>query len=146
MSPREQSYVLSAWPLIGGLRALLRTERNVRMAALFGSRARGDHVESSDVDLLVALDDASVSRQLQLARRLEEAVGLPVELVTVDDARRSPAMLADAIADGRVLVDRDGEWERLSSGYPALAREAAKADVTLRDSAAAALAEMARSA
>jgi uncharacterized protein len=142
LSPAEESYVLHAWPLLGRLRALLRTERNVRFAALFGSRARGDERPDSDIDLLVVLDDDSVSRQFDLERRLEAALSLPVQVVTVDDAHHSPLLLASAIEDCRVLVDRAGGWRMLQSDYPSVVRAAEVADAALRTDAQAAIAEL----
>src|SRR5918995_7100742 len=51
---REERYVRQHWPLLHGLRAALRTERDVRLAVLFGSTATGEDTERSDVDLLVS--------------------------------------------------------------------------------------------
>jgi hypothetical protein len=146
LSPAEESYVLQAWPLLGRLRALLRTERNVRFAALFGSRARGDERPDSDIDLLVVLDDDAVSRQFGLERRLEAALSLPVQVVTVDDARRAPLLLASAIEDCRVLVDRNDGRRVLQTDYPSIARAAEAADAALRTDAQAAIVELTRSA
>lgn len=140
--PAEESYVLHAWPLLGRLRELLRTERNVRLAVLFGSRARGDEHPDSDVDLLVELEEGTVSRRMELANRLETALGLPVQIVTVDAARRAPVLLADAIEDGRVLVDRNDGWARLLDDYPVVSQAAQAADMALRERATAALAEL----
>jgi predicted nucleotidyltransferase len=142
LSPAEESYVLHAWPLLGRLRELLRTERNVRLAVLFGSRARGDERPDSDVDLLVELEDGTVARRMELVSRLEAALGLPVQVVTVDAARRAPVLLADAIEDGRVLVDRNEGWARLLHDYPVVSRAAQAADVALRERAVAALADL----
>ena len=142
LSAVEESYVLRAWPLLGRLRALLRTERNVRMAVLYGSRARGDERPDSDVDLLVVLDDDAISRQVALERRLEEALGLSVHLTVVVDARRAPLLLVSAIEDGRVLVDRDGDWQALQADYLSIARAANSADKALRANARAAIAEL----
>ena len=58
----EDLYVRSHWPLIAKLRAALRTERNVRFAMLFGSAARGEDAERSDVDVIVDLRDSSYDR------------------------------------------------------------------------------------
>ena len=142
LSPAEESYVLHAWPLLGRLRALLRTERNVRLAALFGSRARGDERPGSDVDLLVELEEDSVSRRMGLEGRLEAALGLQVQVVPLSVARRAPVLLADAIEDGRVLVDREGRWAQLVSEYPDVSDAAEAADAALRERAAAAIAEL----
>jgi len=142
LSPAEESYVLHAWPLLGRLRALLRTERNVRLAVLFGSRARGDERPDSDVDLLVELEEDTVSKRVELVDRLEATLGLPVQVVTVGVARRAPVLLADAIEDGRVLVDRSGGWSQLLRDYPAVSRAAALADAALHERAAAAIEEL----
>lgn len=142
LSPAEETYVLRAWPLLGQLRSLLRTERNVRFAMLFGSRARGDERPDSDLDLLVELDDESLAARMGLIDRLEAATWLEVQLVTLDTARRAPVLLADAIEDGRVLVDRVGRWVELLDGYPAISEAAVVADAALRERAAAALAEV----
>lgn len=143
LSPAEESYVVRAWPLLGALRSLLRTERNVRFAMLFGSRARGDERPDSDIDLLVELEDASLVRRMDLVDRIEAATGLEAQVVALDMARRAPVLLADAIEDGRVLVDRGDRWAMLVDDYPAIAKEAAAADAALRDRATAALAELA---
>jgi predicted nucleotidyltransferase len=81
---------------------------------LFGSRARGDEHARSDVDLLVSLRDGA--NRGQLASRLSERLGLRVQLVTLEDAREAPLLLAEVIREGRVVVDRNGLW-------PALLRE-----------------------
>lgn len=143
LSPAEEGYVLRSWPLLGQLRSLLRTERNVRFAMLFGSRARGDERPDSDIDLLVELDDESLVRRMDLVGRLEEAVGLRVQLVTLDAVRSAPVLLADAIEDGRVLVDRDDVWIGLLDDYPAISQAAVVADAALRERASSALAELA---
>ena len=51
-----------------------------------------------------------MSRVADLAGRLSNAVGRRVQPVRLDDARRVPALMADVLADGRVLVDRDDVW------------------------------------
>ncbi|GJM38418.1 MAG: hypothetical protein DHS20C19_17850 [Acidimicrobiales bacterium] len=56
-----------------------RQARNVRV---FGSAARGDDVESSDVDLLVDLDDGvGLLDLIGLERELTELLGVPVDVV-----------------------------------------------------------------
>jgi predicted nucleotidyltransferase len=142
LSPAEESYVLHAWPLLGHLRALLRTERSVRLAVLFGSRARGDERPDSDVDLLIDLKEDTLSRRMELVDRLEAALSLPVQVVPVRVARRVPVLLADAIEDGRVLVDRNEGWAELVRDYPAVSRAAVVADAALHERAAAALEEL----
>ena len=54
-----------------------------RKVLVFGSRARGDALRDSDLDLLVVAEAFADVRWLQRAGRVEEAVGLPggVELL-----------------------------------------------------------------
>lgn len=104
LTPRERAALdaLVAWARAGAPAELLR-------ALLFGSRARGDHDEASDLDVLLvfATDDA---RRPLLARRAARAAaavaartGVPLQTWTlgVDDlavGRRTP-MLVDAMED-----------------------------------------------
>jgi uncharacterized protein len=71
--------------------ALLRAERpaleryGVRRAAVFGSVARGDAHDGSDVDVLVVLDpDAHVGlvRFVEIQQRLRSLLGREVDLVS----------------------------------------------------------------
>lgn len=121
----EERYLRSHWPLLQQLRAILRTEPNVRMAAVFGSLARGDERVDSDLDLLVELREDDWNRRQQLITRLERAVQRPVELLVAGRvARSNPGLLADALTEGRVLVDRDGRWPDLKRRQRAIRRAA----------------------
>ena len=122
ISLSEREYVRRTWKLLSALRAALRTEHNVRFALLFGSAARGTSVPASDVDVLVALRDPDLERVVELATKLTAATGRRVDVVRLEDAESEPAFLADVIADGRVLVDREGLWPRLRSREPSLRR------------------------
>jgi predicted nucleotidyltransferase len=113
LSLTERRYIRHAWPLISALRRTLRTEHNVRLALLFGSAARGTDTPESDVDVLVALSDASLDRVVDLEAKLTAATGHRVEIVRLEDAERQPSFLAEIAAVGRVLVDRDGMWTQL---------------------------------
>lgn len=64
---------------IKSLRPALFAE-GVTHVALFGSRARGDHSERSDLDLLLDVDPArrfSILNLVGVERIIEEAVGIP---------------------------------------------------------------------
>jgi predicted nucleotidyltransferase len=128
---REEAYLRRQWPLLRGLRAALRTEPNVRLAVLFGSQAIGQGSERSDVDVLVVLDDRSAVRVAELAGRLERRLDRDVQLVRLEDAERAPSLMVDVLEHGRVLVDRDDRWPRLSSRTAMWRRRAAAAEVPL---------------
>ena len=118
----ESVYARRRWPRPGKLRSALRTERNVRFALLFGSAARGEDTERSDVDVIVSLRDSSFIRALDLQAKLEEAIGRQVDVTLLEDAEMDATFLAIAIEDGRVLVDRESVWSRLRRREAALRR------------------------
>jgi predicted nucleotidyltransferase len=60
----------------------LEARFRVRSIALFGSYARGDQQADSDVDILVEVDPSIGLRFVSLAERIEELLGLPVEIVS----------------------------------------------------------------
>jgi predicted nucleotidyltransferase len=110
---REEAYLRSHWGLLRTLRATLRTEPNVRLAVLFGSTAKGDDCEDSDIDVLVVLADPSVGRLVGLTERLSARLGRDLQLVRLADAEKAPVLMADVIEQGRVLVDREERWPGL---------------------------------
>lgn len=122
---REEAYLRIHWPLLSSLRLALRTEPNVRAAVLFGSFAVGQESEHSDVDLLVWMRDGSALAVASLAGRLRDRIGREVQLVRVEDAQRSPTLMVDALAGGRVLVDRDGMWPDVKAAEGSWRRRAA---------------------
>jgi predicted nucleotidyltransferase len=109
----ELRFVRRSWPLLSALREGLRTEHNVRFALLFGSTATGTDKPASDVDVLVELRDPGLERVVDLSTKLSAAAGRPVDVVRLQDAEGDPLFLADLLAEGRVLVDREGLWPRL---------------------------------
>lgn len=121
---KEREYLRRSWPLLSRLRQALRTEPAVAFAALFGSAARGDMHSGSDVDVLVALRDGADARAL--ASRLSGGIGLRVQLVSLEDAQRAPLLLAEALREGRVLIDREQQWPRLQQQRRTIERAAAR--------------------
>ncbi|MGH3025600.1 MAG: type VII toxin-antitoxin system MntA family adenylyltransferase antitoxin [Gaiellaceae bacterium] len=135
ISLSEREYVRRSWKLLSALRAALRTEHNVRFALLFGSVARGTSAPGSDVDVLVSLRDPDLERVVELSVRLTAATGRRVDVVRLQDAESEPSFLADVIADGRVLVDRERVWPRLRSREPSLRRATRTTQVHRTDAA-----------
>lgn len=109
----ERQYIRRSWSLLSVLREALRTEQNVRFALLFGSSATGAATSTSDVDVLVDLRDASLERIVDLSAKLTAILGRPVDVIRLQDAGVDPLFLADVVAEGRVLVDREKLWPRL---------------------------------
>ena len=124
----ERQYARRSWKLLAALRKALRTEHNIRFALLFGSAARGTAAPGSDIDVLVALRDSRLERTVELTAKLSAATGRRVDVVRLEDAQGEPSFLADVIADGRVLVDRERLWQRLRGREASLRREGERSD------------------
>lgn len=139
---RERAYVRGHWPLLGRMLQVVRTQPNVRLAVLFGSVSRGDERADSDLDLLVRFGDPSVHALSLLVGRLEEETNRTVQVVELETALRSPLLLAEALRDGRVLVDRDDDWRTLAGREARINAAAEAEDERLTDELAAAFEEL----
>jgi predicted nucleotidyltransferase len=110
----ERTYLREHWKTLSAVTEALRTERNVRLAVLFGSLARGEAREDSDVDVLVSFAEERPMFLAYLTARLTQALGRDVELLSLAHVRaHDPALLGAIMRDGRPLVDRDGAWPAL---------------------------------
>jgi predicted nucleotidyltransferase len=109
----EAAYAENHWQLLSGLKRALRTERDVRLAVLFGSMATGGDHENSDVDIYVVHRRPDLRGLKGLQLRLGRTVGRRVQVVSSESAQASPSLLADVVDEGRVLIDRDGSWAAL---------------------------------
>ncbi len=128
---REEAYLRSHWGLLRTLRQALRTEVNVRLAVLFGSSATGEDHTSSDVDVLVVLEDPAIGRLAELAGRLSSRVEHNMQLIRLADAQASPALMADILDQGRVLVDREQRWPDLQQSAGRWREDAREAEAEL---------------
>jgi predicted nucleotidyltransferase len=131
MSFAERHYVETHWELLSSVVSRLRTRPNVRLAVVYGSVARGDDRPDSDVDLLVSLAREDAHTAASLAASLVKELGRRVQVVSLGVAGRSPLLLLDVVREGRVLVDRDGEWPALTRRERQLEREATAAEAEL---------------
>jgi hypothetical protein len=61
---------------------LLSRRYPIRRLALFGSWARGDAQDKSDIDILVEVDPSIGMGFVELAEELERALGMRVDLVS----------------------------------------------------------------
>jgi predicted nucleotidyltransferase len=143
ITTEERAYLREHWKTISAITEALRTERNVRMAVLFGSAARGHMGEDSDVDVLVALAEERPMYLSYLAARLTRALGRDVEVLSLEQVRtRDPALLGAILRDGRPVVDRDRSWPALIAKRSGIERAATEARVERHRRAARAVAQL----
>jgi predicted nucleotidyltransferase len=112
---------------------------------LFGSAAIGADTPGSDVDVLVELRDARFERLVDLTTKLTGLVGRRVDLVELKDAEAEPSFLAQVVADGRVLADRQGMWPKLRRREDELRRRGSEHDALRLDRALAGIDDLLRS-
>jgi predicted nucleotidyltransferase len=114
LAPGERAYLRAHWPLLSELREALLPEHGVRLTVLYGSLARGDEDAGSDLDLLVSLTDDRPSAGFELAVRLKRVCGRRVDIAHLARVEaQAPLLLERVLDEGRVLIDRDGQWGQL---------------------------------
>lgn len=95
--------------VIEALEKYLAASDEVSLAYLFGSEARGEAREGSDMDIAVLLTRGRPKKLMDLpvnlAHDLERIAGRPVDLVVLQES--SPDLIHRILRDGRVLYERD---------------------------------------
>jgi len=91
------------------LEAIVRrvaAQPHVRRIWLFGSRARGEARERSDIDLAIEAPEAGRREWLDVCRLVEEEADtlLPIDLIRLEDV--SEGLRARVRAEGQVLFER----------------------------------------
>lgn len=97
--------------LVARLRDALASVDGVRVAYLFGSRARGNARADSDIDVAVEFDralDATARHDayLDVIARAEDAASLSVLVDVVDLRRTDSAVAFRAITEGSLILAR----------------------------------------
>ena len=73
-------------------------EYPVIQVSVFGSRARGDFTNNSDLDLLIKFDSSFTSSQyFDLWDEIEGALGLPVDILSPDALPQLPSSVVSKI-------------------------------------------------
>jgi predicted nucleotidyltransferase len=115
----EREYLRVHWPLLSALRRALRTEQRVRLAVVYGSVARGDEDEDSDLDLLVSLAEDQPPSLYPLSSRLQQVCERHVDIARLERIEAGAPLLLERVLDeGRVLTDRDNQWTKLQERGP----------------------------
>lgn len=131
----EERYLWQHWETLSRLRRALRTEHSVRLAVLFGSVATGEDRPDSDIDLLIEHATGDFEEAVELQRRLQVHVSRPLHLVLLDDTEQSPALLAEVLREGRVLVDRHDAWRRFKRTHREVLRQAVAEEHAVHEAA-----------
>ena len=88
---------------LASIRAIFAEMPDVE-AVIFGSRARGDYRESSDIDIALMGENVSVSQAAQLEERLDDLL-LPYRIDLVRyNMLQNPALKQNIQMEGKVLV------------------------------------------
>ncbi len=140
LSQAEEAYARGHWALLSKLMSALRTERDVRLAVLFGSTATGEDTPVSDVDLLIVHRRSGWRTQVDLRMRMRRVLGTPVDVVLLEQAEEQPSLLADVMREGRVLIDRDDLWGALQERRDEILAAGAREDEEIMTAARATLA------
>lgn len=80
-------------------RAILQERYGVRSLAVFGSYARGEATETSDVDLVVQLEQPLELKFFELWDYLEQVLGMQVDLLTPNALKQRPRLKQEAERD-----------------------------------------------
>ena len=88
------------------IKSLLSSQDKVLYAYLFGSYAKGDYTDKSDVDVAVYLRDTSLDSRLEVSHILEVALKKKVDLVVLNDVKNM-YLLEDILKDGIVVKDAE---------------------------------------
>jgi predicted nucleotidyltransferase len=100
MTEQGAPELTTANALIQPLQQVLCARGNVALALLFGSRARGDASENSDVDVALLASSADL---LEIGARLSQASGLEVNVISLADP--GVPLLDELLRDGVVLYE-----------------------------------------
>jgi predicted nucleotidyltransferase len=94
--------------LLDRLREVLERFPEVRLAAAFGSVARGDDRSGSDVDMALLLSPDVPEVRKRLEAELRRATGREIDFVYLDTA--PPLLRFEVARDGALLVGLRDDW------------------------------------
>lgn len=98
--------------LVSSVRSVLETHPEVRLALVFGSRARGTAQAEADLDLAVETVRGAELDRLALMAELRSATGLDVDVVDVAPGQPVGYPLLNALnRDGRVIYEAERHAE-----------------------------------
>jgi len=87
---------------------VLRGHERILLGYLFGSIARGEAAEGSDLDLaLYAAGPLDLEERARIAEEVGRALGFERKVDVVDLRSASPVLAAEVVRDGQRLIERD---------------------------------------
>jgi hypothetical protein len=78
--------------ILDSVKDLLKEKYTVKSLAIFGSFARGEQKEESDIDILVEFNKPIGLAFIELGDFLSEVLGVKVDLVTAEMVRKNPLL------------------------------------------------------
>ena len=103
----------------------LKFQDNIREIYLFGSVARGDQDEQSDVDILIVIDDCSEDDYIKYKKEYASILQIPVSWISLYREKKILKMhekgsyfLWHLKQEGKVLYSRENELDKLFSTLP----------------------------
>ncbi|MBN1065066.1 nucleotidyltransferase domain-containing protein [Clostridium botulinum] len=87
------------------------SNHNVECVGLFGSRARGDYLDSSDYDIFI-IANISMEEELEIEAELEQLLDNNIDLINLkEDMDR--ILLKNIVNEGIVLYDKNNAFEKI---------------------------------
>ena len=91
------------------VKQVLEKHATIRLAVLFGSLARGEADQDSDLDLAIGADrPLDTHEKIQLIAELAEALGRPVDLVDIYSA--GEPLLGQIVTRGKKILGTDADF------------------------------------
>lgn len=88
------------------IRKVLSSYPSVRRAAIFGSFVRGEQKDSSDVDLLLQIDEKEDEEVMDIGFDLAEKLGRDVDMLTTLRGAQS-SFIENLKREGRIIFRRE---------------------------------------
>ncbi|MBN1048964.1 type VII toxin-antitoxin system MntA family adenylyltransferase antitoxin [Clostridium botulinum] len=87
------------------------SNHNVECVGLFGSRARGDYLDSSDYDIFI-IANISMEEELEIEAELEQLLDNNIDLINLkEDMDR--ILLKNIVNEGIILYDKNNAFEKI---------------------------------
>lgn len=87
------------------------SNHNIECVGLFGSRARGDYLDSSDYDIFI-IGDISMEEELEIEAELEQLLDNNIDVINLkEDMDR--ILLKNIVNEGTILYNKNNAFENI---------------------------------